>query len=948
MVDRSIARLRPALGVVVALMAALIVPVLSEPGASAAAGVPSGFSDSAVITGLDQPTGFRFAPDGHVFVLEKTGRIKIFKNIDDANPTVYDMSAEVHSWWDRGLLGIALDPDLTTAANTQSYIYVLYTYDVNHFGGANCPGGTPPGDGCTALGRLSRLTVQTAADGTTSVVPGSELVLVTNWCIQYNTHSIGTVAFGPDGKLYAGGGEGAGAEYGGTQPDVGQYAGNPCGGPSGYQGSLRSQSFRSSAATNASSYWALDGTIIRINKDGTVPTDNPNAGLSFPKNLIVAYGLRNHYRWTFKPGTSEIWSGDVGGDMEEEIDQINPLASPTQNLGWPCYEGYDKMPSSVFQTASTCTALYSTGTARAPWFAYQHSGSASNACALATSGAFFNASVTGTAFYQNSGSNWPASYNGGMFFADYSRGCIWFAPAGAGGTPNAGAITTFTESATAPVDLQSVPQFGGDLFYTNIITGARGADGQIAVPGPGELRRIRYVSASNNPPVANATFSNDPGNPLTVRFDASTSHDTDGQIISYAWDFGDGWSGTGVAPQHTYATGGRYTARLTVTDNGGLGISAPLPVTAGGPAAQILTPTTDLVWQPHQTIAVTGTATDSRGVPLGGSSLHWHVNIFHCEGASCHRHFDVVAPATGAAWSFTAPDHGSATFKLEIVLTATDGDGLSSTVTRTIIPNQPHLGVAPSELSNAAYRLVARDGGIFAFGGASFHGSTGAIHLAQPIVGGTATPSADGYWLVASDGGIFAFGDAKFAGSTGAIHLAQPIVGMTATPTGNGYWLVASDGGIFAFGDAKFAGSTGAIHLAQPIVGMTATPTGNGYWLVASDGGIFAFGDAKFAGSTGAIHLARPIVGMTATPTGNGYWLVASDGGIFAFGDAKFQGSTGAIHLARPIVGMTATPTGNGYWLVASDGGIFAFGDAKFQGSTGAIHLAQPIVGMMR
>ena len=168
-----------------------------------------------------------------------------------------------------------------------------------------------------------------------------------------------------------------------------------------------------------------------------------------------------------------------------------------------------------------------------------------------------------------------------------------------------------------------------------------------------------------------------------------------------------------------------------------------------------------------------------------------------------------------------------------------------------------------------------------------------------------ATPDGGGYWLVASDGGIFSFGDAAFYGSTGGIHLNQPIVGMAATPDGGGYWLVASDGGIFSFGDATFYGSTGATHLNQPIVGMAPTPDGGGYWLVASDGGIFSFGDATFYGSTGGTHLNQPIVGMTTTPDGGGYWLVASDGGIFAFGDATFYGSTGGTHLNQPIVGMT-------------------------------------------
>jgi SpoIID/LytB domain protein len=208
------------------------------------------------------------------------------------------------------------------------------------------------------------------------------------------------------------------------------------------------------------------------------------------------------------------------------------------------------------------------------------------------------------------------------------------------------------------------------------------------------------------------------------------------------------------------------------------------------------------------------------------------------------------------------------------------------------------------------YWLVASDGGIFSFGDATFMGSTGAMRLNRPVVGmaahidlppppppgvtvtaTAASPAAGGYWLVASDGGIFSYGDAPFKGSSGGMHLNQPIVGMAATPDGGGYWLVASDGGIFSYGDAAFYGSTGSIHLNRPIVGMAATPDGGGYWLVASDGGIFSYGDAAFYGSTGSLRLNKPIVGMTPTADGQGYWLVASDGGIFTFGDAAFFGS---------------------------------------------------------
>jgi hypothetical protein len=105
-----------------------------------------------------------------------------------------------------------------------------------------------------------------------------------------------------------------------------------------------------------------------------------------------------------------------------------------------------------------------------------------------------------------------------------------------------------------------------------------------------------------------------------------------------------------------------------------------------------------------------------------------------------------------------------------------------------------------------------------------------ARHQASTARASAADPSATaGYWSVASDGGIFAFGSAAFHGSTGAIALTKPIVGMAATPSGAGYWLVASDGGIFSFGDASFHGSTGAIALTKPIVGMAATDaTGGG------------------------------------------------------------------------------------------------------------------------
>ncbi|HET7486637.1 MAG TPA: S8 family serine peptidase [Acidimicrobiales bacterium] len=160
-----------------------------------------------------------------------------------------------------------------------------------------------------------------------------------------------------------------------------------------------------------------------------------------------------------------------------------------------------------------------------------------------------------------------------------------------------------------------------------------------------------------------------------------------------------------------------------------------------------------------------------------------------------------------------------------------------------------------------------------------------------------------GYRLVAADGGVFAFGDAAFLGSTGGTRLVSPVVAAAATPSG--YRLVAADGGVFAFGDARFLGSTGGMRLSSPVVAATATPSG--YRLVAADGGVFAFGDARFLGSTGGMRLASPVVAAAATPSGAGYWLVAADGGVFAFGDARFLGSTGGMRLSSPVVAAAGT-----------------------------------------
>ena len=179
---------------------------------AAAVTLPSGFQETIALSGLTAPTAVRFASDGRVFVAEKSGIIKVFPSLGSTTPTVFaDLRTNVHNYWDRGLLGLALHPNFPTTP----YVYVLYTLDAEiggtpprwgSFGGTvdDCP--TPPGpttDGCVVAARLSRLT----ALG--NLMTGTEQVLLENWCQQFPSHSIGTITFGADGALYLSAGEGA-------------------------------------------------------------------------------------------------------------------------------------------------------------------------------------------------------------------------------------------------------------------------------------------------------------------------------------------------------------------------------------------------------------------------------------------------------------------------------------------------------------------------------------------------------------------------------------------------------------------------------------------------------------------------------------------------------------------------------------------------------------------
>ncbi|HEX5782201.1 MAG TPA: PQQ-dependent sugar dehydrogenase, partial [Solirubrobacteraceae bacterium] len=407
-------------------------------------------------------------------------------------------------------------------------------------------------------------------------------------------------------------------------------------------------------AHTVQSLTSYNGKILRIGADGSVPADNPfHDGAGPNLDAIWARGLRNPFRFSIDQATGRMMIGDVGEGTWEEVN----VGARGANYGWPQCEG-------------NCGTAGMTN----PAYTYPH--------------ANHDASVTGGFIYR--GNQFPAEYRGEYFFADYAMNWIKRLTLDAAG--NVTAARSFE-----PSDGRN------DGPYGDIVALAEGPDGSLwyvdagpfAQNNAGAIRRIRNLNA-NQPPTAVAAGEPTSGPaPLTVSFSSAGSADPEGQPITYRWDFGDGTSSTAPNPSHSYTESGRYTARLTTSDGSSETISGAVTITVGSPpVATILEPTAGRTFRAGEVITYAGQGTVPDDGALGGNALSWKV-VFHHDS---HIH-PVLDGATGSSGTLTIPTsghsfHGETSY--EIVLTATDDDGIQTSTSMRITPEKAPVSLTTS------------------------------------------------------------------------------------------------------------------------------------------------------------------------------------------------------------------------------------------------------------
>ena len=493
-------------------------------------------------------------------------------------------------------------------------------------------------------------------------------------------------------------------------------------------------------------------------------------------------------------------------------------------------------------------------------------------------------------------------------------------------------------SAAAPVGSDTIT---GQYQSTNLFATSSGTAQLVVNPPPPTQTAITVTPIG---PVnagvsvtygATVTLTTGPGTPAgSVAFTVGSTTLCTATLVN-----GTGSCNSGAAPVGNDTITGQYQSTNLLAPSSG---TAPLVVNPA-PSTQTSVTATPGTVTSGASVTYAATVTTDSGTPTG--------SVIFTAGSTTLCTASLSSNGAGSCSSSAAPV-GTVTitgqYQSTNLLAPSSG-------TTSLTVNAPPAPPPPPPPPAHGYWLVGSDGGIFTFGSAQFHGSTGSLKLQRPVVGIVPTNDRNGYWLDASDGGIFAFGDAGFYGSIPGLglhpagsglpnSLNAPIVGMVPATDGNGYFMVASDGGVFAFGDAHFAGSCpGMGGCSGAAVAVMPDASGNGYWLVTATGNVYTFGDAAYEGAPGST--GSPVTSAVRTPDGKGYWILTANGTVYPFGDAgNFGSPAGQFGGLNPATAIFATSDGGGYWVASANGTVENFGDAPNDGGMAGTKLNGSII----
>jgi glucose/arabinose dehydrogenase len=612
-----------------AALAAALLWAAQPAGTAGAMTVPEGFEATRVLE-TAMPTALAFLPAGELLVATKAGKLLALAPGERTPRAILDLTARVCQEGERGLVGLAVDPDFAT----RPFVYLYYTRSTG-----DCR--------VKAVNRLARFSVR--ADGT--VDARSERVLLDRIPSPSRYHIGGDVQFGKDGFLYISVGDGL------CHHSIRRTQFGP-GGCTGHSG------VRNSAAREPD---VLVGKILRIDRHGHAPEANGGGvrcALSGRTRTgarcreIFASGLRNPFRMAFDadaPGT-RFFINDVG---EEDWEEVN-VGRLGAHYGWNLREG--RCPAGG---ATRCGPPPPGLTD--PLFAYHQSagrpdGPGHRGCEAITGGAFVPEG------------SWPAAYARDYLFADYVCGKIIRLEREGGYHRTQTLIGGLGASSAVHLRFGPGPE-GAALYFTTL------GDG-------GAVWRVDHVPGNRRPAAAAAATPAFGALPLTTTFDARASADPDGDALEYRWDFGDGTSARGANPvvTHLYALPGVRRATLRVHDVHGA-VSAPLELLVHpGNAPPVLEVAGPHRYRIGERMVLRATATDPQDGPLDPALTRWQVLLVH------QRHTHPYLDAQGPALRVRAPrklgGHDLRTTRLRVRVSAADGAGLAAESVRELRPRR--------------------------------------------------------------------------------------------------------------------------------------------------------------------------------------------------------------------------------------------------------------------